>query len=232
MDVAFTFADMAYLAYGGQLPGHPDSVDQLRGIAVLQPNPVLLLIRPGSDIHNFSELRGHRVGIGLPGSSADLTAGFVLNALNLDVERVRIGPLDGALTALTDRRIDAAFIMASYSPLVPAAIRAGVRVLSMSGPTIDRLRLGHQFYRRVVVPPGIFGSSEIHTIGIDRLLVCRASLDENLVYELTKAFLDVLPKLAAAEVTLRDVNVEDAPATPIPLHQGAARYYREKEWAR
>jgi TRAP-type uncharacterized transport system substrate-binding protein len=31
---------------------------------------------------------------------------------------------------------------------------------------------------------------------------------------------------------LRLVDLQQAPATPIPLHPGAARYYRERELAR
>jgi TRAP-type uncharacterized transport system substrate-binding protein len=42
----------------------------------------------------------------------------------------------------------------------------------------------------------------------------------------------MLPTLAASEASMREVDVEQAPATPIPLHEGAARFYREREWKR
>src|SRR5690606_1717936 len=35
-DIGFAFADVAYLAYVGRLPGRPEPFDRLRGIAVLQ----------------------------------------------------------------------------------------------------------------------------------------------------------------------------------------------------
>jgi hypothetical protein len=66
------------------------------------------------------------------------------------------------------------------------------------------------------------------TIGLDGLLVCRSGLDTDL-YGVTKAFFQALPELSAFDAPpLRQMNPEDASATPIPLHEGAARYYREQ----
>jgi TRAP-type uncharacterized transport system substrate-binding protein len=69
----------------------------------------------------------------------------------------------------------------------------------------------------------------VHTVGIDTIIACRAGLDETLVYTLTKTFFDVLPELAVRLDALRRMDLARAPATPIPLHDGAARYYRERE---
>ena len=67
------------------------------------------------------------------------------------------------------------------------------------------------------------------TIGLDGLLVCRSGLDTDMVYGVTKAFFQALPELSAFDAPpLRQMNPEDASATPIPLHEGAARYYREQ----
>ena len=69
----------------------------------------------------------------------------------------------------------------------------------------------------------------MHTIGVDNLLLCRSDLQDELVYELTKRFFDALPRLASEQPSLRLMDFAQAPATPIPLHDGAARYYRERE---
>jgi TRAP-type uncharacterized transport system substrate-binding protein len=64
------------------------------------------------------------------------------------------------------------------------------------------------------------------------LIVCRRDLDEQVVNDLTEQLFAVFPRLARIEATLRFLNLEEAPATPIPLHPGAARYYRERELSR
>jgi len=135
-DVAFPLADTAYLASVGQLEGQSRRYDQIRGIAVLQLNPVLLLVRGDSDIHDIESLRRHRVGIGGVGSSTSQTARIVIRALGLDVTEVHIDGLDPSIASLAAGQVDAIFAVASYSRSIPAAVRAGARILSLSGPTI------------------------------------------------------------------------------------------------
>jgi uncharacterized protein len=72
----------------------------------------------------------------------------------------------------------------------------------------------------------------VPTVGVDSLLLCRADLSEDLVYRLTAAFFDVLPTLSTELESLQLMDVARASATPIPLHRGAARYYRERELTR
>jgi TRAP-type uncharacterized transport system substrate-binding protein len=38
-----------------------------------------------------------------------------------------------------------------------------------------------------------------------------------------------LPDLVKGDAAARLIDVDQAPATPIPLHPGAARFYRERE---
>ncbi|MPZ74895.1 MAG: hypothetical protein GEU74_17070, partial [Nitriliruptorales bacterium] len=94
-----------------------------------------------------------------------------------------------------------------------------------------QLRREYPFLRPAVVPrnayPGV--SETMRTIGIATLFVCRSDLGEGVVYELTKAFFDALPSLARSQDILRFSDLDQAPAAPIPLHAGAARYYRERE---
>jgi TRAP-type uncharacterized transport system substrate-binding protein len=71
----------------------------------------------------------------------------------------------------------------------------------------------------------------VHTIGVGSLLVCRSDLDEALVHDLTQRLFEILPALSS-QLALGPTDLEHAPATPIPLHDGAARYYRERELSR
>jgi hypothetical protein len=128
--------------------------------------------------------------------------------------------------------LDAAFVSAGYpAESVQAATRAGAVLLEVSGPVVDRLRIDYPFLKTTLIPAGTYRSLDrsVHTVGIDTLIACRSSLDETVVYDLTKTFFEVLPALAARVDALRRMDLARAPATPIPLHEGAARYYRERE---
>jgi TRAP-type uncharacterized transport system substrate-binding protein len=46
---------------------------------------------------------------------------------------------------------------------------------------------------------------------------------------IAEAFFAALPELGALPMPFRFVDPVQASATPIPLHSGASRYYRERE---
>jgi TRAP-type uncharacterized transport system substrate-binding protein len=64
------------------------------------------------------------------------------------------------------------------------------------------------------------------------LLAARADLDAAVVRRVTATLFDMLPRLSRELRFLRSMEIERASATPIPLHPGAALYYREKELGR
>ncbi len=149
-----------------------------------------------------------------------------------DGQTLRFNEAAGRLMAGT---LDAMFVNAGFpAESVRAATRSGATLLSIEGPAIDRLRHNYPFLRLTNIPaetyPGQRGA--IHTIGVDTILVCRSDLDEALVYDLTRSFFESLPTLSSSQESLRRIDLEQAPATPIPLHEGAARYFRERELLR
>ncbi len=226
-DITILFADTAYLAFVGELDAEP--YDRLRGIAALNPNPLYLLVRRGSAIRELQDLRGRRVGVGRPGSSTALTASAVLETFGLDVEVSHLSVGD-AVDALSSRRLDALFVGGvSAADQMRVALAGDAEVLPLSPATIAQLHRRHPFLRGMVIPRDLAGGRPGLTIGLDGLLVCRSGLDADIVYGVTKAFFEALPDLSAFDTPpLHQMNTEDASATPIPLHEGAARYYREQ----
>lgn len=236
-DLGFAFADVAYMAYTGGLEEEPKPFDRIRGIAVLQLTPLHLIVRQGSGIERLEDLAGHRVSLGPVGSGTALTSSIVVRAFGIDPHDLRMErrPFNDATDRLLAGTIDAAFVDAAYpADAVVHATRAGARILPVDGAAIARLRSSYPFLRVTAIPGGTYPNHERHvpTVGIDSVLVCRADLPEELVYELTRALFDSLPSLSAARTWLQEMDVAQAPATPIPLHDGARRYYRERELTR
>jgi uncharacterized protein len=67
------------------------------------------------------------------------------------------------------------------------------------------------------------------TVGTDVLLVARRDLPDDLVYTLTKALFNSTDALSRSHPSARYIDPERGPDAPIPVHRGAARYYRERE---
>ena len=60
----------------------------------------------------------------------------------------------------------------------------------------------------------------------------RTDVDDVVEHAVSDALFQVLPRLIVSDDYLRFVDVRRAPTTPIPLHPGAAWYYRERELSR
>src|SRR5262249_12737106 len=96
---------------------------------------------------------------------------------------------------------------------------------------VTHIRTQYPFMRAVTIPKNTYAgqSEDITTVGVDNLLICRADLPEQLVYRLTKSLFDSLPDLARTDGAAALMDPDQGPITPIPLHAGAARFYRERE---
>jgi uncharacterized protein len=236
-DIGLSHADVTYLAFAGRLPGSNERFTRLRGIAVLQLTQVHIVVRAGLGISSVADLRGRRVSLGRPSRESSSSAALVLRAFGISPADLVVEPLryDEAAARLANGSLDALLVTGTY-PLdaVTFATREGARLLPVDGPAVERLRQEYPFFSRVAIPAGTYAgqSSPIHTIGVDTLVVCRAGLDERLVHDLTEHLFEILPQLPSIRSSLGLMDLEQAPATPIPLHEGAARYYRERELSR
>jgi TRAP transporter TAXI family solute receptor len=236
-DLALSLADVAYLGYNGELPHATRPGAAVRGIAVLHQSRVHVLARAGAAIRSMADLRGRTIAIGPAGSGTAETSQLLLTAFGLPLNSVKLRslPFADVTAALTRGEVEASIIVAG-DPVdaVSRATAAGARLIDITGPKALALRTQYRFLRLVVIPPRTYRGQErtVQTLGVDVLLLCRAGLDAALVRRLTAAFFSTLPDLATRLNYLRGMDLRRAPATPVPLHTGAALYYREQELAR
>jgi TRAP transporter TAXI family solute receptor len=232
LDVGVATADVAYLAFAGQLDEAVPAFDQLRGMAVLGLNTLHLIVAKHRPAESVADLRGFNIALGTNSGTA-LLANLLLNASGLSLSDVRRNPLPlpyaDAAIRLANGELDAAF-MTIVPPGDPAVVatRAGARVLEIEGPAVERLRLQHPFLVNTIIPRGSYPGQTrpIRTIGVDLLLLCRADLADDLVYRLVEAY------FAGLDRSIPAIDFDRAPATSIPLHPGAARYYRQRQLSR
>jgi TRAP transporter TAXI family solute receptor len=190
-------------------------------------------------LKQIGDLRGRRIGSML----GDFLTDWVLKAFRLNEAIVRIGPFtrpqlsnalaQGSLDALFGlNKLDALFIVNMYpATLVADLTGAGASLIPIQGKTLADLSAEYPFVQWISIPAHVYpGQAErIRTIAVPALLVCRSDLDDELVYRLASHLLDAVSQVPLYNTVLRHIAAQDASATPIPLHDGAARYYREYE---
>jgi uncharacterized protein len=236
-DVTLGYADVVYTTFAGNARQSAPPSDRVRGMAMLQVAPIHLVVGAHTAARSVRDLAGLRVGVGQPLSSTQLEAETLLEAYHVDRSLMRLEslPYEVAAERLSAGTLDAFFIVASYpAESVRRAMAQGAVLVSLDGPVIDALRQESLFLQPTVIPASTYpGQREaVHSLGVHNLLVCARDLDEQLVHELTRRFFEVLPSLVTRQDSLRLVDLQQVAATPIPLHPGAARYYRERELAR
>ena len=236
VDIGLSQAGIAYMAYNGRLREFGRAMRGLRGIAILNSSAVHLLVAPGSPIRSIDELRGRRVGVGPVGSGAAVTSEAVLEGYFSpgDVHEVNASvPQTNAM--LLNKDLDAAFTVSSVpNDDARHLTEAGARLLPIRGPGVDRLRAMYPFLRSEIIPAGSYRGVDqpVTTLSVDVVLLARADLDDAVVRRLTEGLFRMLPQLSAELPFLKGIDPERAPATPVPLHPGAALYYRERELRR
>ncbi len=250
-DIGVVFADAAYTAHVVDGAGSP-----LRAMGSLNVAPLFLLVHPESGIRHLADLPGHTVRLTSPnpgddprfrlpfrtadpghtqtdGDAVSSLSELVIGAFGLRPSRLQIrdmAPPEG-LAALRAGSLQAYFTSAPSDDLVREATGWGARLVPIEGPQVDSLRLRYPFVQHVRIPPGTYPGqdSTLHTVGVGLVLVCRADLDPALTYRLTRAFIQELEQLSGRDPILSRIRLERTPVTPIPLHAGAARFYREWE---
>ncbi|MEN3047714.1 MAG: TAXI family TRAP transporter solute-binding subunit [Candidatus Caldarchaeales archaeon] len=238
VEVAFTLPDTAYDAYRGA-GAFSDSKVEVRTLAVLYNNYQHIVTLEGKGITKISDLKGKRVSTGAPGSGTEVIALRILRAAGIDpdkdIVRERLGVRESA-DALKDGKIDAFF----WSGGIPTAAVAelastpGLKVVLLpSSEVVEKLR--EQFgpiYFVAKIPAGTYAGQDrdIEVLTATNLLVVHARMPESLAYQLTKTLFDNIKEIEGAHAVIKDIKLEFQKSmySPIPFHEGAIRYYREK----
>lgn len=234
-DMAFTQGDVAYFAYRRGTEENPHPHTKLRGIAVLWANTVQLVVPRNSGIHTVSDLVGRRVAVGSPASGTQMVARIVIEGHGLSYSAVRSEQLSfsEAVGRMQQETLDAAFVVASYpvSAVTEMNTAFGVRLVPVGRTSATRIQMDYPFIKPITIPAKTYAGqdADLPTLGVDNILVCREDLAEDLVYHLTRVLFDSIGPLSSSDAGARLIDPEDGPATPIPLHPGAARFFRERE---
>jgi len=234
-DVGFVGASLLYDGYRGVIPEFPERFEKISGLAVVQPLVEHVLVGPRSTIASLADLAGRTVAVGRPGARNAITAPKLLASAGLARPAREVQTdFDSAIANLFDGTVDAVLIPAPVPfPMVARAMTRGARLVEIRGELADRLRERVRFMHPYTIPPHTYPGQQARlvTLGIDTVLVARRTLPEWVAQRVVAALFDCLPRLAAIDPSFRMVDISRAPATPVPLHPGAALYYRQRELA-
>lgn len=234
-DLAFAMNDVVNYAYTGtESFSEKGKVENLRGVASLYPNYVQAITLEGSGIENVGDLKGKKVGVGAPGSGTEVNARQILAAYDLTYEDIDEDFLSysEAVEQMKNGAVDAAFLTSGIpnAAIMDLATTKDVKIITIEKDKVEALAKDYPFYSSELIPADTYGNAEpVETAAVMTLLVTRAELSEETVYDMTKAIFENLDSMAETHASGKKIKLENVKiGMPIPLHPGAEKYFNEK----
>lgn len=231
-DIAFTQTDIASYAKDGQLMFEGSAVTNAQAVASLYPETIQIVTTSKSGITSIEELKGKSVSVGAPGSGTYANAEQILEIYGMTMDDIKPQNLsfDESTGGIQDGTIDAAFITAGTptGAVESLAATSEVVILPLTEEKITALIEKYPYYAKDVVPSGTYKIPEdVSTVAVQAMLVVRDDLDEQLVYDITKAIFENLDQVTHAKGEL--ISVENAlNGIGIDVHPGAQKYLDEQ----
>jgi TRAP transporter TAXI family solute receptor len=231
MELAIITPQIGYLARHGQAMFKDHKID-IYAVVRLLPNANVWVTLEKSDIKTIADMKGHKVAIGPASGGLGVIARTQLEANGIDYKKdikpFFMGAGDMA-EALKDGSVDAAFLTEELAEMVATTHR--IRPLSWNDQELSAFVAKHPYYGAYTTPPGTFKGVDypVKTVDNGIQLICSPSLDDQVVYNLTKAIIENLGCIANIYAPAKAITPEWA-ASELgnPFHPGAIKYFKEK----
>jgi len=213
----------------------------LRSVTMLWQNVEQFLVAnekvKSGTVSDLMGLKGQSAGMGKQnsgtlGSNKVLLSGLGINiGSDYDLVYAGYGPTADALAngQIVTAGIPSGPPTGAITKLM-AANSGKFTILDVTSAEAKKMDGGRLLWTPYVIKAGTYPGQDkdINTIAQPNFLGVNASVDENHVYLLTKTMYENLPFLQAIHPATKVMTVEKAMAgLPVPLHPGAAKYYKE-----
>jgi TRAP transporter TAXI family solute receptor len=230
VDVGITNGYMAWLAINGTSPYEKHL--NLKALGTIHASILHMVTLENSPIKSFEDLRGKRVAVGPAGGG---TYGFLVRLLAIhdmtidDIRPSYLSYTDG-FTQLGDGNVDAAFALAGFPTAAVQQTLAtnNLAFIELSDKKIAEILEKHPYYSVQKLPKETYRlKHDVNVIGVSNMLVVNANMDEDLVFKLTQAIYGNMEEFRKNNAIAKQIYPEDSLQLPIPLHDGAARFFKQ-----
>lgn len=219
----------------------PKAYKNLRSVSMLWQNVEHFVVRntmvESGTISDMTNLYGESFSIGARNSGTEGSGRFILGKVDIDLEQVDIAYLGygPSADALQNGNIDGMNIPAGVpaSAVTRAYANLGdeITTLDFTAEQLAQVNKDFELWSPYTIPAGTYPNQakDINTIAQPNIMAARADVPEEDVYQITKTIYANLPFLNNIHPATKAMALEKAIAgLPMPLHPGAARFYREQ----
>ncbi|MEP2942968.1 MAG: TAXI family TRAP transporter solute-binding subunit [Hyphomicrobiales bacterium] len=213
----------------------------LRSVSMLWQNVEQFVISADAaktgTIEDIVALKGKPMAFGKQKSGTIGSNRTVLSGFGLDIEKdfsLFHGGYGPSADAVADGKASGAGLPAGVPTGAVTKLLAAkgdsVKLLSFTDEQAAKADGGKGLWTKYTIPAGTYPGQDkdVNTIAQPNFLAVRSDVDEDAVYMITKTMYENLPFLNAIHKATKAMAVERAVAgLPLPLHPGAAKFYKE-----
>lgn len=207
-----------------------------RAIAHMNNTYFQLYALKKSGIKSIYDLNGKSVGVGPIGGAPHTLYPALFNELGIKPSRYVNAGISDLDSQLRDGMLDANANTTSVPWVTVKEIETvlDVNVFGVGSKDLEKapkFKGQYPFVAFNVIPKGMYKYNkdlDIETGIFGSFYAVHKSLPEDFVYEVVKKYFEHIDIVAAAHPSAREARVDGVLFSPVPLHPGAIKYYREK----
>ncbi len=240
LDLGFAQSDVQYNAHEGVAQfKDAGAYKDLRSVFSVHAEPFTVVARKEAGVKEFTDFKGKRFNVGNPGSGTRASLEELLAAMNWTMADFGLASelkADEHGPALCDGKIDGFFYAVGHpsANIQDPTTTCAAQLIPLTGPAVDRLVAEKPYYARVTIPGDLYPNNpqDTQTYGVLATVVASAKTSPDVVYTVVKAVFDNFDEFRKLHPALASLKPEDMARDGLsaPLHEGAARYFREKGW--
>ncbi|MGB0967967.1 MAG: TAXI family TRAP transporter solute-binding subunit, partial [Halocynthiibacter sp.] len=193
----------------------------------------------GAELNGIEDLAGKRVGIAQAGSGTQIAVELMLADHGVTRDNMDEAELNNSQSAerIADGQLDAYFYAAGtpVAAIIQLDNTKGMELYNWTDAEIAQANETVPYYIPSTIPAGTYPGVDydVNTLAVSGIMVTNANMDEELVYEITKAmWSDTARKLLDSghpkgRVITLETALDGVAGIGVPLHPGAERFYRE-----
>jgi TRAP transporter TAXI family solute receptor len=233
-EVAFSLGDTFNEAWkGNEEAGFKTPLKKLRTLAAIYPNYIHFLASADSGIKSLADLKGKRVSVGAPKSGTELNSRDILKAVGMsykDLGKVEYLGYSESVELIKNRQLDATLLSSGLGVAAVRDLATAVKIVVIPIPADVVAKIGEAAYTTGVIPANTYNgqTTDVPTVTVQNYLVTHEGVPVDTVYKKTKVMFENLDAMVAAHAAAKAINPKTAGiGSPVPLHPGAEKYYRE-----
>jgi TRAP transporter TAXI family solute receptor len=241
LDMGVAQSDVHYNAAKGESQFKDGAFKELRAVMSLHPEPFTVLARKEANVKSFADFKGKRFNVGNPGSGTRSSMEELLGAMGWKMSDFSLASelkADEHGPALCDGKIDGFFYGVGHpsANIQDPTTTCGAKLVSLTGVAVDKLVKEKPYYGYATIPGGLYPNNpqDTRTFGVLATLVSSSKVPADTIYVAVKAVFDNFDEFKKLHPALAILKPEEMVKNGLsaPLHEGAAKYYKEKGWVK